>query len=130
LTDGDTLAATGAAGVWAIRKLVSYPSRSGGTLRRIDPVPTSFGADISRLSLRSLAVGPSTLWGLTFPPTGRPPTLGRYLVARLDPRSGRSIGGLRGVGPWVNRLAQVSIVMIRDRPWVLFQQLGVLIRVP
>jgi hypothetical protein len=130
LGGGDTLAASGPGGIFAIRRLVTFPSRSGGTLRRIDPVPTSYRPDISRLSLRSLGVGPSTLWGLTFRETRPSASPRRYLAARLDPHSGRAIGALRAVGPLVNPFGNIQLVMIGDRAWVLFQGLGVMMRVP
>ena len=37
---------------------------------------------------------------------------------------------LAGVHRLRNPIAEVKVVMIGDRPWVLFQQLGVLMRVP
>lgn len=130
LAGGDTLAASGPAGIYAIRRRATSPALTGGTLRRIDPVPASYAADISRLGIRALAVGPTTVWGLTFRPTRSSSARRHYLAVRLDPRTGRPVGGLRGVGPLVNGFGNVQLVMVGDRASVLFQELGVLMRVP
>ena len=68
--------------------------------------------------------------GLTYRPTTSNSAPRRYLAVRLDPRTGRLVGGLRGVRPFVNPAGNVQLVMIGDRAWVLFQELGVLMRVP
>ena len=124
-----TLTASGPSGVFAIRGRTGQPVASAGRLRRFEPMPASFSADLSRLSIRSIGVGERDLWGLTFRRTGPGRKLSQYFAVRLNPRTGRAVGPLQAVGPPVSR-SDVKVVVIGARGWVLFPELGVLLPAP
>jgi hypothetical protein len=125
------LVAGGPSGLWRTRATTGVPPRRV-RLVRIDPPAGPAGSDISRLSLRALAVGKGRIWGDT---TRRVRTANRlavwlqHYVVAINPATARPVGLLKPIGP-VLESGDLRLVPDGRRAWALIPELGVLLGVP